>query len=75
MKTLISILAGLAVAYGVFFHLDPMIIEWALKTAEVSEDNVGMVRVGLWAILLCFSTGFVLGVSAFIGIIVRAILD
>lgn len=75
MKTLVSVIVGLVIAYLAFFQFDPWLVQTIIDMLEVgTSDSIGIIKVILWIAVIFFTGGFTIVMAALAGILVRGIL-
>lgn len=75
MKGLISVIAGVLTAFGIFY-LDSLFINWIISEIPKSaEEWYGIIAVVLWIFAISWTVGIAIVMGMFIGSFVRAILD
>ena len=75
MKGLISLIAGVLTAFGVFY-IDSLLINWIITILPKSaEEWYGIIRVVLWICAIGWTLGIAVVIGTLVGGFVRAILD
>ena len=74
MKVLLSILVGLVVFWLVFFKIDPAIISWVMSNVpESASEWFGLIKIGVWLVVVGFTAGLGIWLSLMVGGILEAI--
>lgn len=74
MKLVISSLAGLFIFLGILFFIDPLIVNFIIKTLEITE-NVSLIKAIIWIAIVAFTGGISAFLSIFIGWLLYIILE
>ena len=75
MKTLFSILVGIAVFLIMIFVVDKAIVNAiAEQIPKSAAEYLGLIRIGLWIIILFLTTGLSIWIGMFFGFITRLFL-
>jgi hypothetical protein len=76
MKTIIPILIGILTFFLLLIYGDGWIISEVVKTIPArAVEWVPMIRLGLWILAVCFTTGIAIVISFFVGGIVKILMD
>ena len=75
MKTLVSVIVGIVIAWLVFFKFDPWLVKTIIEMLEVgSSDSIGLIKVILWIAVICCTGAFTFVMAALAGILTRVVL-
>lgn len=72
MKIIISIVAGLLTAWGIFY-LDSLFINWIIS--DLTGNTYSLVKIGLWIIAIAWTTGLAILLGIIIGTFVNIVLN
>jgi len=74
MKTLVSVIVGIVIAYLAFFQFDSWLVQKIVEMIGVESNNLGLAKLIIWCVVLFFSAGLTFWLAALAGIFVRLIL-
>lgn len=75
MKTLISVLVGILVAYLMFFKFDAFVVNSVLDAIPQSADEwKPLLKIVLWIIMVCVTFGLTVMLAVLAGFLTRVIL-
>lgn len=76
MKTLISLMVSLIIAFLLIYFVDGAIVNYIIsKIPNSAGEWIGLIKAGIWIIILVLTSGIVIWISVAIGLILNAILE
>jgi hypothetical protein len=75
MKTLISFILSVVVAFLLVYYVDGALVSYIVDQIPKSASEwIGLIRIGVWILVLLLTGGIIIWISSILGIIVNAIL-
>jgi hypothetical protein len=75
MGRVIGLVAGVVTAFLIFFKFDPWLVSQIMDMIQPPQDWFGTIKFVVWCIILFFSFGITIGISALVGSIIGSIFS